>query len=131
MDNSITLFGVPIISRRGLATNCPNIIKIIPQTIASPMAVCKVSEAFFIISGSAIFTHSNTYSHRDPYQHSNQQIYKRALGDPTAASAMLPENLPTTIISIVLNNNCKFLKTIGIEKNIIFFKVFPFIISTS
>ena len=55
-----------------------------------------------------------------------------ALVDPTAASAWLPENLPTTIISTALNISCKIPDSMsGSEKEINLSIIVPLHISIS
>ena len=55
-----------------------------------------------------------------------------ALVDPTAASAWLPENLPTTIISTALNISCKMPDSMsGSEKEINLSIIVPLHISIS
>ena len=100
----MTSSGVAIISRSGRVATTPMISKMSPPTIPSAIEVCTVSETALSSFAPWYLATSTLVPMDSPINRLTSRLISEPV-EPTAARAVFPVNLPTTITSAVLNRS--------------------------
>ena len=126
---SITSSGEPMISSSGRAATKPTTASTAPPTRDRSTAVCTVSETRSA-SFAPVKRATSTFT---PMERPTNRLMIMLLSEPTeptAASASLPANRPTTMVSAALKSSCKMPESIiGSEKNSTLVRREPSVIS--
>ena len=112
----MTSAGVSISPRASLDAPTPTNAIMTPLIRASVIAVCTASDISFS-RPAAKYLAARTFAPREMPINRFVNILISAVVDPTAASAWLPLNRPTTMISTALNISWRILDTISGREN--------------